>query len=80
MAIVIDVMVILVLLALVVVGWQYANATWNQYTLNLQVPRFWVHLSLPVGCLFMLRRTVEHLRAVVAGDAPTTSRAEAEPI
>ncbi len=72
MTVVIDVIVIGVLLALIYFGWQYANATWNQYTLNLQIPRFWIHLSLPIGGLLMLRRVIEHLLAVMNG-APLDS-------
>jgi TRAP-type transport system small permease protein len=62
-------LVIAVLVSLIVYGWQFANSTWNQYTLNLRIPRFWVNLSLPVGAALMLWRTLEHLRDALAGRA-----------
>ena len=60
-------LMILVLISIVIFGWQYANSTWTEYTLNLQIPRFWINLSAPVGALLMLRWTIVHLLKVLSG-------------
>ncbi len=71
-------LLIITLGSIVFFGWQFANSTWLQYTLNLQIPRFWVHLAAPVGALLMLRWTIFHMLKSLSGEAPLKQAAEVE--
>ncbi len=75
--IVVHLLMILVLISIVIFGWQFANATWTQYTLNLQIPRFWINLAAPVGALLMLRWTIVHLLKELSGQEKTPEAAGA---
>ena len=55
------VIVIVVLAAIAWPGWEYALSGWDVYTLALKMPRFWTYLTVPVGAVLMIWRTLEHL-------------------
>lgn len=58
------------LAVLVVKGFAFSVATWDQVTSGLEARKTWFYLSVPVGGLFMLAATLEELVYRVRGWVP----------
>lgn len=55
-------------------GAELAISNLTSFTLNLQLPRFYIDIALPVGSVLMLWHTAEHMARVVRGETPVDDR------
>lgn len=68
------VVISIVLLGAIVLGWRLAISNLNSYTLNLELPRFYIDVAFVIGSALMTWHTVEHLERVWRGHLPVEGR------
>jgi TRAP-type C4-dicarboxylate transport system permease small subunit len=55
-------------------GTELANNNWLEFTLNLQIPRFYIDIAFPVGMALLLWHTAEHMARLLHGELPVDDR------